>query len=441
MFDTGAYTSLLTLKAAKRAGVTPDSPGVMPAGTSSGIGRRTVQTWIGPFASFKLGDEEVRNTRLRFGAEAMHDVDMLIGADFFLSHHVYVANSQHKLYFTYNGGAVFDLRAAGSEPPRAPATGTAAAPDRSSADSSPPQGASADAPPGGRPAVAAGVGGPATAGPAQAVAAAATPVRSGRPAGQPADASGFARRGAAFAARRDFERAIADLTRACELAPTEAEYFYQRGLAHSANGQAEPALADLERAIELKPDHLSALLVRAGLRVRRGEFPAAIADLGNADRVALKGGEVRMDMARLYVNVGQYAAAVAQATQWIDGHGRDDVQMPAARNFRCRARALWGQELEQALEDCDAAVKRGPKAATFLVSRGLVQLRRRDYDKAIADYDRAQSLGSKDAWLYYGRGVARLRKGMTAAGQADIAAATALEPAIAEEAGKRGLAP
>ena len=34
---------------------------------------------------------------------------MLIGADFFLSHHVYVANSQRKLYFTYNGGPVFNL--------------------------------------------------------------------------------------------------------------------------------------------------------------------------------------------------------------------------------------------------------------------------------------------------------------------------------------------
>jgi len=34
---------------------------------------------------------------------------MLIGADFFLSHRVYVASSQNRLYFTYNGGPVFDL--------------------------------------------------------------------------------------------------------------------------------------------------------------------------------------------------------------------------------------------------------------------------------------------------------------------------------------------
>jgi hypothetical protein len=34
---------------------------------------------------------------------------MPLGTDYFLSHHIYVANSQRKLYFTYNGGPVFNL--------------------------------------------------------------------------------------------------------------------------------------------------------------------------------------------------------------------------------------------------------------------------------------------------------------------------------------------
>jgi hypothetical protein len=50
------------------------------------------------------------------------DFDMLLGADFFLSHHILISNSQHKLYFTYNGGPVFDLTmgAAAPPPPAAP---------------------------------------------------------------------------------------------------------------------------------------------------------------------------------------------------------------------------------------------------------------------------------------------------------------------------------
>ena len=86
-------------------------------------------------------------------------------------------------------------------------------------------------------------------------------------------------------------------------------------------------------------------------------------------------------------------------------------------------------------------MKLRPDTAAFLDSRALVQLRRGDYDKAIADYDRALGLGSKDAWSYYGRGVAKLRKGLTAAGKADIAAATALQANIAHEAAKRGITP
>jgi Aspartyl protease/gag-polyprotein putative aspartyl protease len=119
LFDTGAARSTLTLEAAKRAGVTPESAGVVAGGEWRGIGSGTGRTWIAPFASFKIGDEEIRNTHLRIGAEKL-SVDMLLGADFFLSHRIYVATGQRKLYFTYNGGPVFDLKAGSPAQPPAP---------------------------------------------------------------------------------------------------------------------------------------------------------------------------------------------------------------------------------------------------------------------------------------------------------------------------------
>ena len=109
LFDTGAVRSVLSLEAAKRAGVTPESAAVVAGGQWHGVGSGTGQTWIAPFASFKIGDEEIRNTHLRIGAEKLN-VDMLLGADFFLSHRIFVATSQRKVYFTYNGGPVFDLK-------------------------------------------------------------------------------------------------------------------------------------------------------------------------------------------------------------------------------------------------------------------------------------------------------------------------------------------
>ncbi len=109
VFDTGAERSILTLGAAAKAGIKRDDPNVQPGGLTGGIGRREVQTWIAPVRSFQVGDEEVRNTRLRFGAIELDDADMLVGADFFLSHRLFVDHSHHRLYFTYNGGPVFRL--------------------------------------------------------------------------------------------------------------------------------------------------------------------------------------------------------------------------------------------------------------------------------------------------------------------------------------------
>jgi tetratricopeptide (TPR) repeat protein/predicted aspartyl protease len=400
MFDTGAPQSILTLAAAKHAGITPSSPGVTDGGASYGLGHKVAKTWITRFSSFKIGNEEVQHAQLRFGDIDLLNADMLVGADFFLSHRIYVASSQNRIYFTYNGGPVFDLSAT-----RAPAQATGAE---------------------------AGGGAAATA------AVSAADIRLD----QPTDAAGFARRGAAFDARRDYDAAIADLTHACELAPTESNYFYQRGMAHWHKGQADAALADFDQALQLKPDNVDALIGRASVRVSR-KAPAAevTADLEAAASALPKQAEMHLQIGSLYDAVDEPAAAVSEYSKWIDSHPRDNLLMAGALNSRCWSRALTGKDLQQALGDCDAALRMRPNTADFLDSRGLVHLRQSSYDQAIADYDAALRLEPNAAWSLYGRGLARLRKGLTAEGQADIAAATALRPKVAEHAARYGITP
>ena len=148
-----------------------------------------------------------------------------------------------------------------------------------------------------------------------------------------------------------------------------------------------------------------------------------------------------MHMGDLYASAAAYPAAIAQYTTWIDTHGRDDVRSARALNARCWTRAVWGQELEQALADCDLALKLHADEASCLDSRGLVRLRRGEYDQAIADYTRALKLQPNIAWSHYGRGVAELRKGRKDEGQADIDAALKLQPRIAAEARQRNIGP
>jgi predicted aspartyl protease len=106
-FDTGADTSFITARAAARAGVRTSDPGVVPVHDTHGLDRDDIKTWVGRFADIKIGSEEIKNTKLSIGQTEADDFDVLIGADFFLAHHVYVANSQGKIYFTYAGGPVF----------------------------------------------------------------------------------------------------------------------------------------------------------------------------------------------------------------------------------------------------------------------------------------------------------------------------------------------
>jgi tetratricopeptide (TPR) repeat protein len=407
MFDTGAATSLLSLRAAARAGVKPDSTGVVEAGYETGFGQGYVKTYIGPFSSFKIGDEEIRNTRLRFGDIDLPNADMLLGADFFLSHRIYVAGGLRKLFFTYNGGPVFNLAASTArKAPAEPATESAAEPSAEPA--------------------------------------AEAPSKLDKAADEPADAAAYSRRGTAFAARRDYEQAIADLTRACELDPSNAEYFYQRGIIYRENKQPVPALADFNRALEINPEDVPALEARAVQRIRAGDGADARTDLDAADRDAPKEADVRLFLGQAYEHLNLPAASIAQYDLWIPTH-RDDARMGGALNSRCWERALLGEDLAKALTDCNDALKLSAKASLLYVrvldSRGLVRLRLGDYERSIADYDDSLKLAPKNAWSLYGRGVAKLRKHKVSEGEADIAAASAIRPDIGEEFKQRGIIP
>jgi tetratricopeptide (TPR) repeat protein/predicted aspartyl protease len=402
IFDTGAAVSVLSLKAAARAGVKLDSPGVVDLGYAWGVGRGMVKSYAAPFASFKFGDEgeEIQHARLRLADIELGTIDMLIGADFFLSHRIFVANSQRKLYFTYNGGPVFNLSASSSASPPSDSNAIAAteAQQRNS---------------------------------------------DGNQAGaEPADAAALARRGAASAGRRDFDHALADLTRATDLDPANPEYFYQRGRVYWVKGDRASAMADFNRVLELRPDYALALMSRAELRIAGRDFPGAIADLDALDKTASKPDNIRLQMAQAYSATDSWVPAIAQYGLWIQSHG-EDVQLASALNGRCWDRAMLGQDLAEALVDCNKAVRLSVKGANagILDSRGFVQLRLGDYDKAIADYDAALRLRPDNAWSLYGRGVAKIRKNTRDAGEADIANAVKIAPKIAEQFEARGITP
>jgi predicted aspartyl protease/tetratricopeptide (TPR) repeat protein len=369
IFDTGAPTSLLSLKAADRAGVKPGSQGVVDAGYGGGIGRNRIRTYVGPFSSFKIGDEEILNTRLRFADFGGDDADMLIGADFFLSHRIYVANSQHKLYFTYNGGPVFDLTSRSGNPE-----------DDKAAD-------------------------------------------------EPVDAAAYSRRGTAFAARRDFaprnpeyfyqrgivyrdnnqaELALADFDRTLDLKSDDLPALVTRAQLRLRARDIAGATTDLgaaDRAAS-KEDDIRLFLARGYQDADL--LPASIAQY---DRwIAAHDGDPRMPDAlngRCWARALQgqeLAAALSDCNTALKLSAKQSPMSASVLNSRGLVRLRLG-DYDKSIADYDDALKIAPKSAWSLYGRGVAEMRSKRAPEGQADIAAATAIRATVADEFSRRGI------------------------------------
>ncbi len=379
LLDTGAPHTALTLRAARRAGI--EEHDLSPRGRAGGAGQGRVKSWTGPVATFELGGQKIANSRLRIDDTDAGAQGMLLGLDYFLSHRIYVSRLQRQVYLTWNGGAVFaDNRAAAAEHD----TRYAALPAPLAND----------------------------------------------------NADALARRGTAAIASRQFQRALEDLNRACELAPGVAEHFYDRARAHLGMDQPQLALADLGEALRLNPAMTEARLRRAFVRAGLGDHAAAQADLEQLDAALPPSSALRADMAQLHLRFKQPAQALRQLDLWIGTHPKDEG-LASALNSRCWLRARLNIELPLALQDCKNAVDKDGGEAAYHDSLGWTYLRLGDAARAKKAFDSAIKLKALPFSLY-GRGLANLLLKDVASGESDLAAARKLKPLIDEEVRQEG---
>src|SRR6185437_11395723 len=216
LLDSGATATLIDRRAAERAGIDLDESGVKAGPRIHGIGDKSDQTWIVPVDKFSVGTETIQHSQMLVMDGGIGDgsTDILLGVDFMLAHHIYIANSQKKMYFTYNGGRVFSL-------------------DTSSIGTNGPSAAAA------------------------------------KDAGdEPRAAADYALRGQARLARGELANARSDLDAAIRLDPNNANDYLIRARDLAASKQPDAALADLDKAIQLDPKNFDALLMRARMRQR-----------------------------------------------------------------------------------------------------------------------------------------------------------------------------
>lgn len=392
--DSGAYTSLLSRRAAERAGIALAGPGVVAIDGIGGFGRRRARGWTVPVDDIGIGDQHILRTRLDVIDGPIIDLDdapeMLLGADWLLAHRVYVARDQRMIYFTYSGGKPF----ATSSPPPADVVARAVA-----------------------------------------LPAGARRVEALTPTAAPATAQEFARRAKVRQAQESRADALADLTRAIALAPGDAGHYRERAELYLASGERNKAAADLDRALSLAPADADALRTRATLRLDQGDRTGALVDADAAARLTTPASLDMVWVANLYGRLGQPARAVPLLDGVIAAH-RDDAKLGSLLNARCWMRGLAGAELDRALDDCNRAIRRDGANPAFVDSRALVRFRQGAFAAALADYDAALKGDDQQPWSRYMRGATRRQLGDAAGALADLKAARAIEPGIDERAAR-----
>lgn len=159
-----------------------------------------------------------------------------------------------------------------------------------------------------------------------------------------------------------------------------------------------------------------------------------------ADSRAAPLGEAYRRRANLYLDQSSYPAAVADVEQAL----ALEPNNPDLLNFACWARAVGGIDLDRARQRCDRAIgmfDADNPYAEALDSRGLVGLKQGRNADALDDYAAAVKARPKRGHYLYGRAIAELRLGHEEEGRADLAAAVALEKAVAHEYQGYGVVP
>ena len=379
LLDTGAPESTLMLSTARSAGIKESE--MTPSYVVGGGGSGHAKSWFANVETIDVGGERIRHNKLEVVDTDWVEQGVILGVDYFLSHRIFVAKSQNRLYATWNGGAIFGRNAA------APADDVAKAAD---ADAS------------------------------------------------TQDADALLRSGMASAARKDFVHALADIDRACALAPADASCPAARARVHFEMKNPLAAGKDLDAALRIDPALSQARIDRAGLRMVNLDRDGALEDLRALDAALPMQSNLRAAMASVYAELDLPDEALHQWDVWLAKHGKDGGR-DHVLNGRCWLRVKLNLNLDLALEDCREAVDESPDQSAYHDSLGWVYVRRGNLAQAIKEFDKAISLDAKSSWSYYGRGLARMRQSAQAPAQADLAKARALLADIDVQARKHGM--
>ncbi|TPN76745.1 tetratricopeptide repeat protein [Mesorhizobium sp. CU2] len=143
------------------------------------------------------------------------------------------------------------------------------------------------------------------------------------------------KRGDAFYAKRKYDRAIAEYSRAVALAPNEPLTYSARARARLQKGDYDGALADINQALEIDPSWITAYHARALILAKKREPEKAIADFNRAIEMKPDYAPFYFGRGSTWYSMGEYDRAAADLDWALELDPKSDM----ARQGRKLAKA------------------------------------------------------------------------------------------------------
>lgn len=231
------------------------------------------------------------------------------------------------------------------------------------------------------------------------------------------------------------EKAIALLDRGIQVVADADIYLYRAQLRLRSDKQGRQD--DIRSALALAPHSVYAHILRAELEFENGAPNAALKTLTKIiDDANVKTSRMPLLVRRgvMYLKTGKPSLAQADFDRARNSATTAKQQNDVAWEFASQNIAL-----PTALSIASEAVEKQPDTVTFVGSKAFILLRLGRYKEAIEQYDAALKLAPQLPASLYGRGIAKWRTGQLAAGDADLKAARAAQPNIADEFAQMGV--
>jgi serine/threonine protein kinase/tetratricopeptide (TPR) repeat protein len=167
-----------------------------------------------------------------------------------------------------------------------------------------------------------------------------------------------------------WDLAVADFTRAQELAPGWAEPYLDRFDAYTKGGDFERAVADISRCVELAPRWTACYQNRLIAYLRLGRYEAALADCDELSRLAPESAAVHLYRANVLVGLGRGSDALREIERSIELDPRD----ANLYSWRAELSVLEPGACRRAAEDLKKAAELAPASPETLHRTAWVNL-------------------------------------------------------------------